>query len=288
MPVTDDVLDEKMKSASNPCVQRRPSAPSKHRVVWCYLAVAAAVVGMWPEDPTFSYNLFIASCVQLLALVSLIVKVRATHSVAGLSSQTFSLFAMSISARSFSNMLNEGYLPVDESGDLAYVLVEFLSFCCVCYILHLIHWTHASTYDAECDTFAIAPLVVSCVVAAYSWHPTLNRDELFDSVWAFSLNVEAFQLLPQLFMMVKVGGRVERTQAHFVANHFLAAVLRTAFWVWAIPGCPELSSPRGGYSWDMEVGGVYILVAHALQFLVLFDFMFHYLVALKNGSAVLL
>ena len=65
---------------------------------------------------------------------------------------------------------------------------------------------YLAVYRRVQKTLCVLVQVVSCAVAAYSWHPTLNLDELFDSLWAFALNVEALQLLPQLFMMAKVRG----------------------------------------------------------------------------------
>jgi len=254
-----------------------------------YAVTAFVVLYVMPaasDDIAYwSYCLFTGSAVQLLALGSVIAKVRLTKSVAGLSSQTFALFALSLACRCASNCLNEGYLPADESGDFAYPLVELCCLCCVCYILYAIHKQYTDTYDGDKDVFPLSPLVMSCLVAATCVHAELNQDAFEDSLWAFSLNVETFRMLPQLFLFAKVGGLVDSTQAHFVANNFLAAVLRGVFWMSAVPGCPELSTHTED-SWTMKVGGKYILGMHALHLVILFDFMYHYVSAWKNGTAV--
>jgi len=273
---------------STGCVSRRGV---KATLGVFYAVTAFVVLYVMPaasDDIAYwSYCMFMGSSVQLLALGSVIAKVRLTQSVAGLSSQTFALFALSIACRCACNVLNEGYLPADESGDLAYPLVEAGCLCCVCYILYAIHKQYTDTYDVDQDVFPLGPLVGSCLIAATCVRAELNQDTFEDTLWAFALNVETFRMLPQLFLFAKVGGLVDSTQAHFVANNFLAAVLRTVFWLSAVPGCPELSHHTED-SWTVKVGGKYILGMHAVHLLILFDFMYHYIAAWKNGTAVTL
>lgn len=252
----------------------------------CYALTAFMLLEVMPTKWVFSYTLFIGTALQFLGYVALCFKARGTKSVNGLSSQSLVLVAVSHAARLTATSLYEGYLPVDSSGDLMYQLVDGCTLLCVLYLLYATHKTYVDSYQEECDTFPILPLVSTCGVLAYFFHGRLNRCELFDTIWAFSLNIETFQLVPQLYMMVKVGGFVDRATAHFVANTFLACVFRTAFWVWAIPGCKDLSSEAMGFSWNMEIGGVHILVCHAVELLILLDFMYHYVKAWRRGTAV--
>ena len=116
---------------------------------------------------------------------------------------------------------------------------------------------------------------MSCAICSFFIRGMLNRNWIFDMLWAFSLDVEVFQLLPQLYMMAKVGGQVDMSTAHFVGNIVLSCLCRFTFWIWAIPGCKELSSPEG-YSWDMQMGGYFILSAYIIQTLISLDFMYYY------------
>ena len=43
-------------------------------------------------------------------------------------------------------------------------------------------------------------------------HADLNRSELFDTIWAVSTNIDTLAMLPQLWMMSKVGGQVPRRE----------------------------------------------------------------------------
>jgi len=230
----------------------------------------------------FAY--FMGSTFQFLGLFSLALKVHANKSVAGISSQSLVLFIISLSFRIFTTLVFDGYLPVDKSGDFMVQMMDAASCLSALYILYAAQKLYAHTYQEENDTMPIGAILLSCVISACYIHGQLNHN-FFDKLWAFSLNVEVFQLVPQLYMMAKVGGVVDAATAHFVGNVVLACLSRFVFWIWAIPGCKGLAGPGQGYSWNMELGAFYILGAYLLQTLIALDFTYYYVKAWWRGCS---
>jgi hypothetical protein len=235
----------------------------------------------------YSFFLFLGATVQAMGVLSLCLKVKGTRSVEGLSSQSLLLFTISVASRLVCTMVFDGYLSADNTGDILYQMADLFTLVCLSYLLYSIHKLYAHTYQKEQDDLPVRNLLLACAALATCVHGNLNRSPVFDALWAFSLNVEVVQMLPQICMLAKVGGIIDRTTAHFVANMFLSCLLRIVFWVWAIPGCEDLSSPDG-FSWDMQLSGAYILGAHILELIVLLDFMYYYVKAMRKGSAVYL
>lgn len=238
----------------------------------------------WREGWTWlSFAYFCGSSCEFMGLAFLALKVHAGKSVAGISGQSLVLFVCSLAMRVFTTSVFEGYLPVDRSGDGEMQFVDSCSLITACYLLYVCQKKYVHTYQEEDDTMPVGPILLSCVVLAYFIHGALNRNWIFDMFWAISLNIEVFQLLPQLYMMAKIGGEVDMATAHFVGNIVLSCLCRFTFWIWAVPGCKELSSPEG-YSWDMETGGYYILCAYTLQTLISMDFTYYYVKSWWTGT----
>jgi len=255
----------------------------------CYIVIFLLVC--WTHDmaglPGFSFVLFVGSAVQFLAFISLLLKVKATKTVSGISSRSMMLFAVGLTARVLSTTFEEGYLPSDKSGDWMIQCLDAGSLMIALLTLHSIHREHYHTYQEEHDSLPVAPILVGSAVCAYLVHGDLNLCVFFDSLWAFSLNIEVFQLLPQLHLFSKVGGVVDAATSHYVANMFLATCCRTFFWIWALPGCRELTSPIGYKAgWQMHMGGKHILVAHAIELLINLDFMYFYVKSWCQGGKI--
>jgi hypothetical protein len=276
------------------CHQKKSNQDTgmKHVLLIVYMMIFGVVSCMydfcWRPSWSRSYNgfsfvYFVGSAFQLLGLLSLCMKIRTTKSVAGISSQSLGLTATSLACRAFCTTIYDGYLPVDKSGDMWAQIVDFGSLAVVIYMLYSIHKTYAHTYSDDTDEMSVKPIVAACAVSALFIRADLNRDPLFDWMWAFGMNVEIFQMLPQLYMLTKFGGVVENTTAHFVVNVFLACLCRFAFWIWAAPKCEELSGPDGRIQ-DMNLGGYFILGAHVLEILVMLDFVYYYVSAVWHGK----
>merc|ERR1719456_560842 len=238
----------------------------------------------WREGWAYlSFAYFCGSSCEFMGLLFLALKVHATKSVAGISGQSLALIIISLAVRVMTTSVFEGYLPVDRSGDLMVQLMDSLSLATATYLLYATQKKYVHTYQEEEDTMSINPILTSCAIASYFIHGALNRNKIFDALWAFSLDVEVFQLVPQLYMMAKIGGTVDAASAHFVVNIVLACFCRFTFWIWAIPGCKELST-ADGYAWDMAMGGYFILSAYSLQTLISMDFVYHYVKSWWRGQ----
>lgn len=259
----------------------------------CYAVAAVFVIYMydfcWRPSWTrgwvgFSFVYFIGSCVQCLGFLALCFNMKAKKSAAGISSQSLVMFAMSLSCRVFTTSIYDGYLPVDKSGDKWCQIVDAITLSSVIYALYLVHKPYVHTYQAEVDDLSIGPIIIPCVFSACFIRADLNKDPLFDVIWSLSMNFEIFQMLPQLYMMAKVGGVVETTTAHYVVNIFIACLCRFAFWLWAIPGCKELTGESGKYSlFDMNMGAYYLISAFVIETLIHLDFMYYYVRAVWQG-----
>jgi ER lumen protein retaining receptor len=226
------------------------------------------------SDSDFSAVMTAGVTLQALGFLMLCVKVHAQKSVEGLSSKMLSMFVIFYCFRLTSTALKDGYIPVDKSGDFMMQVFEGISLLCVCHLVYCMHKTFAHSYQEEHDTLSIMPLVVPCIVLGYFVHGDFNKNEFFDFIWATSLNLETLTLVPQLWMMAKIGGKVDSATSHFVACMVLACVCRFTFWWWAYN---EQST---------DIAGLHILIAHIVQIIFCADFMFYYVQAWINGTAV--
>ena len=236
-----------------------------------------------PGLPEFSFVYFVGAVCQCMGFLSLCLKVQQSKSVAGISSQSVVMTCISLGLRLFVTSVHEGYLPADNTGDYMLQVVDACTLCLVVYMLYSIHKTYGHTYETEKDELSIAPLIGFCAVLATVLHADLNHCIIYDSLWAMSLNVEIFQTLPQLLMISKVGGVVNTQTVHYVVLTFCSAACRLGFWIWAVPGCVELSLPDA-HAWNIQLGGYYILGGYLLQMVVHLDFIYYYVKAWVQGS----
>lgn len=241
----------------------------------CYVTFAFVWLIVWTKysDKDPSTVLTLSSCVQLLAFLLLTLKVRATKSVAGISSKSLELYVIFFTLRLGSTCTQNGYLPVDRSGQFVYQLMDALSLALVVQILYCIHKTHKYSYQAEQDTLPILPFLPPCAVLGFFVHAGLSQSQLYDTMWATSMNVDTVAMIPQLWMMSKIGGQVHGCTAHFVATLCASRCLTLAFWVIAYNDLV-----------GVELAAKQIVCAHVLQLLLSADFLYYYVKASIGGK----
>lgn len=263
-------------AASKPMVERQALNAG---IGMCYVLFAFGWLVVWTKfsDKSFSAVLTAGSLVQLLGFLLLTVKVRANKSVAGISSKTLEMYLLFFICRLTSTMSRTGYIPVDRSGRCVYQMTDMCSLVVVVQLLYCVHKTHKWTYQADHDTLPIMPLIPPCLVLAYFVHANLNRSEFFDTVWATSTNLDTFAMLPQLWMMSKVGGQVEGCTSHFVASIVVSRALALAFWC---------SAQKDLAAEGSDIAGKQIILAHVAQLLLAADFMYYYLRAKWSGRSM--
>jgi len=247
----------------------------------CYIAFAVFWMFAWGRLSSlkFSAILTCSSGVQCLGFMLLTVKVRGTKSVKGLSSKMLELYALHLYFRLISTCLKNGYVPHDKTGDHVYQFFDILSLVLVLHLLYCLHKSYAHTYQDEHDTVRLSSIVVPCFVLAALVHGRNNRSFFFDTCWAFSSNLEIVAIVPQLWMMARLGGEVDGVTAHFVTCVVASGVMSFMFW-WF--NYQELAK-RGAHFYSK------VLIAEQIAKLVLCaDFMYYYTLALLTGTHVVL
>lgn len=250
-------------------------------IAMCYIAFAFTWLVVWTKfsDKQFSSILTASALVQLLGFLILTIKVRATKSVAGISSKTLEMYAVFFICRVGSTLFRSGYIPVDRSGRSVYQLMDILSFLVVVQLLYCCHKTHKWTYQQEQDSMPIFPLLPPCAILGYFVHANLNRSEFFDGLWATSTNIDTLAMLPQLWMMSKIGGQVMGCTAHFVFCLVASRGLALAFWS---------SAYKDLVGDGADAAAKHILIANVLQLLLAADFLYYYFKAKFTGKNVIL
>jgi len=250
-------------------------------ILFCYAAFGFFGLSVWAlfSSGKFSALLTGAAFVQCLGFCVLCLNVRGTKSVAGISSKSLVMFVLHLSFRLTSTSLKNGYIPMDKTGDFMYQLFDFGSLLLVCHLLYLVHKSHAHTYQEEHDTLDIKPMVFMCVVCACFIHGTINKNKFFDIVWAISSNLETFVLVPQLWMMSRMGGKVDAMTAHYVASVVISGVMTFTFWWFTHPQL-EKKAPNAVAK--------LIMVSHGVKLLLSADFMYYYAQAWFGGTSLVL
>lgn len=242
-------------------------------MMWCYVSGQQSY-------RTFSSVLTFGAMVQLAGFLFLTVKVRAQRTVAGISSKTLQMYLVFLLCRLGNTCFKRGYVPSDKSGKGAYQMLDGLSVLAILHLLFCIHHSHKSTYQQENDTMKIAPLLMPCGVLAMLVRLPLSRSAVFDSLWMASAYVDMLAMLPQLWMMTKIGGKVEGLTAHFVAAMTSRSVFGLIFWWVAYKDALRFES--SAISLNVLLG------TFVVQLLIAADFMYYYGKARLSGKRVIL
>merc|ERR1719506_3562597 len=192
--------------------------------------------------------------------------------------KTLEVYVLVFLFRLSSTLVRNGYLPVDRSGDFVYQIADIFSLVSVFKLLNCMH-THRRSYQEEFDTFSLDRVVPIAIVMAMCIHGNLNNHWFFDTVWTISMNLDTIALLPQLFMLAKIGGEVEGVTSHFIALILVSRACQFAFWFY---GFRELQ--RDG----ANIAGWWLITAHALQLLLSADFVYYYVKANIKGRRMTL
>lgn len=249
----------------------------------CYAAFALTWIVVWlrHSDRDFSAVLTLAAGVQCLGFAILYLKVFASKTVEGMSAKSLQLFVVFFVSRLTSTLFKNGYIPVDRSGDWAYQAFDVCSLVLTLHLLYCTHQKYRHTYQDEHDTFPILQFIPPCALLAYNFHANVNHSPFFDQVWAFSLYMETFVLVPQLFLVMKLGGAVDMCTAHFVVCTVVSRMFALLFWWY---GHLELAAFEGG----SHIPGRLILGSYLLQLLSCADFVYLYVKAMVAGRQMII
>jgi len=229
----------------------------------------------------FSSFLTLSAGLQCLGFVLLAMKVQNQRATTGLSGKTLAMYALTLCFRLSSTVHLNGYLPVDQTGDWAYQAIEICSLALVGYLMRCTFVTHRATYQEQHDSFPLTlqHMVIGCFILAVMIHPNLDRWTFFDIMWTTGCYLETLSMLPQLWMLSKIG-EVEALASHFVVLSVLARVCSLIFWY---RGFAELAPAHGGFNFS----GWGVMGAHVSQLLLSCDFVFLYLKSFKMSKMVL-
>jgi len=214
---------------------------------------------------------------QLFAYACVLLKVVQQKSVAGLSGKALTMQAVSLVLRLSSTTWLKGYIPVDTTGDWLYQILDVAALCMALQLLYFVYKKHRKTYQEDCDSFNVGNTMIVCFVLAVLVHPDLNARPIFDTLWTAGLYIDVVAMLPQLWMMSKIGGEVEALNCHYVGAVAVSRCVSLIFWFY---GFVELAPLDGSFN----LAGWAIITAHVIQVLLLLDFLFVYIKACMNSG----
>jgi ER lumen protein retaining receptor len=199
---------------------------------------------------------------HILSFVALLHKIIKGKTSAGISLKTQQCFAIVFCSR-----------YIDLLWNFASLYNMFLKVCFIGASVTIVYTMmtgapQKATYNAENDTFPLQYLILPCAVMGLIINQ--NHFDLFEIVWAFSIYLEAVAILPQLFLLQKLG-EVENLTSHYVALLGAYRGLYLLNWI---------------YRYMTEVGYVQLIVwfAGLVQTALYCDFFYHYYESKSKGG----
>jgi hypothetical protein len=249
-------------------------------IMYLIFTFAAAVGARFLSDVVFSALMTLSAAFQCLGFGILLRQVTKGKAVGDVSSKSLQLYAVAITARLYSTLQYNGYLPLDRTGDWVYQLIEFLEVVIV--VLTIVKVARYQCYlgDAN-DTCQVWPMLLLCGVMALTMHPGLNYNATADIAWTFGLYLESVAMVPQLFMLGRRGGEVESMQGHYIACVFMSRVLMMWFWL----TCYEELQPRDS---AFNLPGLGVMGMQLLQVVLFADFMYLYGKSVRDNVKLVL
>merc|ERR1719231_928444 len=274
--MTSSISAETVDVALDRSKARRASGPSaSSAALAALLLLCGRVLSCWSQLD-YSVLLTLSAGLNALSFYQLLTKIEMQKNVAGISARSIELSVVATCARLTSTLLcpGGGYAPAATAK--LYEVADILSLGMAVLVLRSIYTTHRATYLEEHDTMEIKPLAIPCIALAALVRGSLDRSPFFDMMWAISVNLDTVASLPQLWMLVKIGGEVEGMTSHYIALQALSRVCGLAFWS---VGATELGS---------RAARAHVIIAHCIQVLLSLDFLYHYVVAWARAKRVTL
>merc|ERR1719159_45253 len=206
--------------------------------------LCAVIVFRLFTDGEFSSIYTLGTGLQCLAFILLNAKVDMQKSVAGISAKTLKVYVLVFVFRLCSTMVKNGYLPVDQSGDWVFQTADVLSLVMTVKLLRKMYTSHRGTYQEDYDTFDVFRLVPPCIVLAMFVHGHLNTCPFFDTCWTTAMNLDTIAMLPQLWMLAKIGGEVDGMTSHFVVALAFSRLCGFTFWFYGYTEIARISMLR--------------------------------------------
>jgi len=253
------------------------------KVILSYVVFFVGAVTLYHAlSAGFSSTLTLSAGFQCLGFILLAMKVQNQRVTSGVSGKMLMMYAATLCLRLSSTLWLNGYIPVDQTGDWAYQAIEVCSLGLAVYLMRCVFVTHRTSCQEQHDSlpFSVQNMVMWCFILAVVAHPNLDRHPLFDILWTTGCYLETLAMLPQLWMLSKIGGEVEALTSHFVVLSALSRVCSLIFWY---RGFAELQPPHGGFNFP----GWGVMGAHVVQLLLSCDFVLLYVKSFRHAKMAL-
>lgn len=155
-------------------------------ISWGVLGFVILITYLFFSDGQFSLIFTLAGTVQAFGFALILIKIRKSRSVSGLSRETFICYLVIFTIRTIIYVFYKGYLPYDSSGDTIFKLQEILAVGFTGYIIYAIMVPFKTSYNQDLDIIKSYYLIPFAFVLAMLFHSNLNRSIIADFGWAFT------------------------------------------------------------------------------------------------------
>lgn len=232
-------------------------------------AMLLIVVGYYAcTDGIFSCIITLASVVQLVGLIFLLMQVFKHGNFENLSIKMLQCYVWVYICRLCATTREQGYLPIDASGDWCYQLADS---CSLVLCLVLIFKARDNPTVAH-ETFPVLPCLAACFTLAIFVHPCENLGTWTDVVWTTAIYMDTFTMIPQLSLISK-NDSVEGLTSHALLCTTLYRVFNLWFWWVSRKELVRIRCPT-------HLPSYVIISCLFFQVLLLVDFVFFYAKAL--------
>lgn len=166
-----------------------------------------------------------ADMLHVASIFLLFLKIKTSHSCAGISLKTQIVYMTVFSTRYLDLFFTKPWHSVLTFYN---TIMKILFLSSSAYTIYLIRSRYKHTYDRVHDTFRVEFLFAGSAACALIFHLRLT---LFEIVWAFSVFLEAVAILPQLFLL-QATGEVENITSHYIFCLGGYRALYIVNWVW--------------------------------------------------------
>jgi len=180
----------------------------------------------------YDYMLTLSAAFQTLGFGLLVFDTK-SNAAEGLSEKSLWTFFIANVTRLSTTFWGEGYVPEDNTSNV--FLYQAIELCGVFFVAYQL--LKLSTVRAIHDVgqgmekwSTVLVMIAVALVLAYNTHSTGHADYFADMSWMFSVWLEAFALIPQVYLL-KQQSKVDETAAHFAGFTLVSSVIFASFWL---------------------------------------------------------